>query len=147
MAEHRTGAPGGPPAPGDVWRYPYLWAREHEAGETEGRKPRPCALAVTVRRRDGLTGIVLLAITTQPPAADRVSIEISPIERRRAGLDPDRPLWLILDEHNTDLLERSAYLEPGDRIGRLSGAFTKRAQQAFIETIRARRSRAVPRFD
>lgn len=136
-----------PPAAGDVWRYPYLWARQHAAGETEGRKPRPCALAVTVRRQDGLTGIVLLAITTQSPSADRVAVEIPPIERRRAGLDPDRPLWLILDEHNTDLVERSAYLEPDERIGRLSGAFTKRVQRALIETIRARRSRAVPRFD
>lgn len=147
MAERRTGAPGGPPAPGDVWRYPYLWARQHEAGETEGRKPRPCALAVTVRRQDGLTGIVLLAITTQPPGADRAAVEIPPIERRRAGLDPDRPLWLILDEHNIDLLERSAYLDPEDRMGRLSGAFTQRVQRALIDTIRARRSRAVPRFD
>ena len=29
--------------PGEVRLYPYLWARERDRGETEGRKDRRCA--------------------------------------------------------------------------------------------------------
>lgn len=51
--------------PGQVISYPYLWARQHERGETEGRKSRPTCVVIAVRgARDGLTHLALLAITT-----------------------------------------------------------------------------------
>ena len=34
-----------------VLRYPYLWARQADRGETEGRKPRPVAGAALKLRR------------------------------------------------------------------------------------------------
>ena len=73
--------------PGQMIDYPYLWAWQHERGETEGRKVRPTCVVVAVRgAKDGLTHLALLAITTQPPQADRIAIEVSDIERQRAGL-------------------------------------------------------------
>ncbi|TWB33878.1 hypothetical protein FB001_11120 [Ensifer sp. SEMIA 135] len=73
--------------PGQVIAYPYLWAWQHEHGETEGRKTRPDRVVVAVRdANDGLTHLALLAFTTQPPQADRIALEVSDIECRRAGL-------------------------------------------------------------
>jgi hypothetical protein len=42
-----------PPAAGSVLDYPYLWRRESDAGETEGRKVRPTCLVVSVATREG----------------------------------------------------------------------------------------------
>lgn len=36
-----------------VIRYPYLWSREADKGETEGRKNRPVAVGVRIARADG----------------------------------------------------------------------------------------------
>ena len=42
--------------PGQVISYPYLWAWQHERGETEGRKSRPTCVVIAVGgARDGLT--------------------------------------------------------------------------------------------
>lgn len=35
---------------GCVIRFPYLWVRESERGETEGRKSRPVAVGVRITR-------------------------------------------------------------------------------------------------
>ena len=41
---------------GDVISYPYLWRREADNGETEGRKTRPAVVVVPLElRRVGLT--------------------------------------------------------------------------------------------
>ena len=138
------------PEVGDVWSYPYLWARQHADGETEGRKARPCALILLLRQEDEMGGkaatlVVLLAITTQPPRDGVAAVEVPLIERRRAGLDADRPLWVIVDEHNEDILPGSYDFEPGGRIGSFSPAFTGQVRRAKMEAIRTRRSRRVPR--
>ncbi len=36
------------PRPGLVISYSYLWRDQNEAGETEGRKDRPCAIIAAV---------------------------------------------------------------------------------------------------
>lgn len=96
--------------PGQVISYPYLWAWQHERGETEGRKSRPTCVVIAVRgARDGLTHLALLAITTQPPTSDRVGLEVSAIECRRAGEAEGKPL------------------------GRFSKAFMMKIAGAFIE--------------
>jgi hypothetical protein len=38
---------------GCVIRFPYLWVREAERGETEGRKPRPVAVGVRICPAEG----------------------------------------------------------------------------------------------
>jgi hypothetical protein len=114
-----------------VIRYPYLWARQARAGETEGRKERPVAVGVRIARVDGDL-ILLFPITTQEPEASRLSAEIPLIEKRRAGLDADLRLWIIFDEFNTDIVGRSFYLEPELPIGRFSKAFFLPLLRAFI---------------
>ncbi|ABS70191.1 hypothetical protein [Xanthobacter sp. VNH20] len=114
-----------------VIRYPYLWARQARAGETEGRKDRPVAVGVRIVRPDGDL-VLFFPITTKEPEASRFFAEIPAIERRRAGLDADLRLWLILDEFNTDLVGRSFYLEPEPPIGRFSKAFFLPLLRRFI---------------
>lgn len=114
-----------------VIRYPYLWVREAQRGETEGRKERPVAVGVRMPRPDGDL-LLLFAITTKEPEPARSACEIPLIEKRRAGLDPDLRLWIILDEYNTDVVGQSFYLEPDPPIGRFSKAFFLPLVRAFI---------------
>ena len=131
------------PVSGDVWRYPYLWRWQHEAGETEGRKLRPAAFVAVLPDKAGKTNLFILPITSLPPK-DRLAVEVPQIERRRAGLD-DIPLWIILDEYNHDLLEGSYYFDPNARIGAFSSAFHQEVLRTFLRAARAKRSRGVPR--
>ncbi|RWL42858.1 MAG: hypothetical protein EOR61_31710, partial [Mesorhizobium sp.] len=39
--------------------------------------------------------VLFFPITTKEPEKARFAVEIPAIERRRAGLDADRPLWII----------------------------------------------------
>ncbi|WP_407168408.1 hypothetical protein [Bradyrhizobium sp. ORS 111] len=117
---------------GSVIRFPYLWMREAERGETEGRKPRPVAVGVRIARAKGGDLLVLFPITSQPPAPDRFAIEIPEIEKRRAGLEATLRLWIILDEYNQDLVDQSFYLEPAPPLGRFSKAFFLPVMKQFI---------------
>ena len=94
-----------------VVRYPYLWAREARRGETEGRKERPVAVGVRMPQPDGDL-VLFFPITTKQPEASRFAAEVPAIEKRRAGLDTDRRLWIIFDEFNTDVVGRSFYPSP-----------------------------------
>lgn len=129
--------------PGQILNYPYLWAWQFEAGETEGRKSRPVCVAVAIKRaEDGLTHLLFLAISTKAPEKGRVSLEIPEIERRRAGLDDFRSCWIILDEYNYDIAETSWYIEPHrEPMGRFSKSFMMKVAAAFRKAagLRARR--------
>ncbi|PDT06038.1 hypothetical protein [Rhizobium sp. M1] len=114
-----------------VIRYPYLWAREAERGETEGRKERPVAVGVRMPRPDGDL-VLFFPITTKQPEASRFTVEVPAIEKRRAGLDADRRLWIIFDEFNTDTVGNSFYLEPEPPTGRFSKAFFLPLLREFI---------------
>ena len=133
-----------PPVAGDIWRYDYLWRRQHASGETKGRKPRAVSLVAAVKGANGRTHLFLLPITSQPPASIRPAVEIPEIERRRAGLD-DLPLWVMLDEYNYDVLELSYYFDGDARIGRFSAAFHAKTLRAFRDIAKARRTAGVPR--
>jgi hypothetical protein len=117
---------------GCVIRFPYLWAREAERGETEGRKPRPVAVGVRITRSGGDDILLLFPITSQPPSRDRFAAEIPEMEKRRAGLDVTLRLWIILDEYNQDSINQSFYLEPETPLGRFSKAFFLPLMKQFI---------------
>ena len=117
---------------GCVILFPYLWVREAERGETEGRKPRPVAVGVRIARPKGDDLLVLFPITSQPPSADRFAAEIPEMEKRRAGLDATLRLWIILDEYNQDTIGQSFYLEPAPPLGRFSKAFFLPLMKEFI---------------
>nr|WP_246665340.1 hypothetical protein [Rhizobium tropici] len=71
-------------------------------------------------------------ITTKQPEAWRFAAEIPATEKRRAGLDVDLRLWIILEEFNSDVIGRSFYLEPEPPIGRFSKAFFLAILREFI---------------
>ncbi len=114
-----------------VIRYPYLWARQARAGETDGRKDRPVAVGVRIVRPDGDL-VLFFPITSKEPEKARFAAEIPDIEKRRAGLDADLRLWIILDEFNSDRIGKSFYLEPEPPIGRFSKAFFLPLVREFI---------------
>jgi len=118
---------------GSVIRYPFLWAREYDQGETEGRKPRPTAVGFRLRRPSGQDILILFPITTQPPRPGRFAVEIPDTEKKRAGLEANLRLWIILDEYNEDTLSQSFYLEPNSLIGEFSRAFFVPVVRSFIE--------------
>lgn len=110
---------------GCVLDYPYLWAREHADKETEGRKSRRIAVGIRIptKTEGGNDTVILYPITSQPPAEGVLSIEIPETERRRAGLDHDKRLWIMLDEYNHDLIGTSYYLDPTGPVGAFGKAF------------------------
>lgn len=133
------------PRLGDVWRYPYLWKREQSAGDTEGVKTRPCALALLTRLENGLSQIMLVPITTKPQDKNPYAIEVPEIEKKRAGLDISLRLWVVTQEYNMDIVERSYYFEPHAQLGSFSMSFVKQVQAKMIEVVKARKSLSVSR--
>jgi hypothetical protein len=110
---------------GTVLVYPYLWEHEHANQATEGRKPRRVAVGVRISAKEagGNDRVILFPITSQRPADAVLSVEIPETERRRAGLDHDKSLWIILDEYNQDIIGASFYLDPAGPVGVFGKAF------------------------
>ena len=88
-------------------------------------------MGVRIARADGDL-VLLFPITTKQPERGRFAFEIPVIEKRRAGLDVDRQLWIIMDEYNSDLVGNSFYSEPDPPIGRFSKAFFLPILREFI---------------
>ncbi len=86
------------PATGLVISYDYLWKDQATAGETDGRKTRPCAVVVTLREVDGGLRVFVAPITHSDPA-DPTAVLIPQSVQRRLGLD-DQPSWVITDQLN-----------------------------------------------
>lgn len=133
------------PTPGDIFSYPYLWHWQDQRGETEGRKPRPSCLALAVQNSQGETVLFIVPITSTEPDPQRAAILVPVLEARRANLDMDIPLWVIVDEVNTDIWERSYYLEDRTPQGRFSDQFTRQVLRRLREEL-ARNRRLVSRI-
>ena len=112
------------PAPGQVFDYHYLWKWQADRGETEGRKKRPSCVVIVVTNAAGQHVIFIAPITSKGPDKGRTAIQIPETEARRANLDSDVPLWVVLDELNADVLETSYTLEERSARGSFSPAFT-----------------------
>jgi hypothetical protein len=127
-----------PPSQGSIVAYPYLWRRQHEAGETEGRKMRPACLVLAVRdEARGLIHLALLAITSQPPTAGQAALQIPDTEKRRAGLADWKSAWITVGEYNYDILERSFYLDVNSPpFGSFSAKFLGKVATSFKSTLK-----------
>lgn len=112
------------PAAGQVFDYHYLWKWQADRGETEGRKKRPSCVVIVVADRAGHHVMFIAPITSKAPDPGRTALEIPETEARRAGLDANLRLWVILDELNADILEASYTLEDRSARGSFSPAFT-----------------------
>jgi hypothetical protein len=116
---------------GSVVRYPYLWSRQAEGGETEGRKLRPTTVGFRIPKAGGDV-LLLFPVTTREPEPGRFAVEVPDIEKRRGGLETDRRCWIILDEFNEDVIGSSFYLLPDPPLGRFSKAFLLPVLRRFI---------------
>jgi hypothetical protein len=128
---------------GAVIRFPYLWARQAAQGETEGRKFRPVAVGVRIPKPSGEDVLFLFPITSREPQAQRFASEIPDTEKRRAGLDGEMRLWIVLDEYNEDVVGQSFYLEPDPPLGYFSEAFLLPLLREFVR--RREKAKAVRR--
>lgn len=108
---------------GTVFTYPYLWGHQADRGETEGRKERPVVVGFRLKQKRGMDRIIVFPITTKFPGAERLASEIPDGEKRRAGLDPDKKLWIVFDDANSDVLGKSYYLQDQMRLGRFSRSY------------------------
>jgi hypothetical protein len=86
------------PEPGLVISYAYLWDYEAEGGQDEGRKNRPCVIALAVERQpDGETLVTVLPVTHRPPDNPAAAVEIPHAVKRHLGLDDARS-WVVVAE-------------------------------------------------
>jgi hypothetical protein len=136
------------PVQGSVIVYPYLWTRQRDAGETEGRKARPACVVLRLRdSHQAIHHLVILAITSKPPSRDQRVVEIPDTERQRAGLTRYPRAWVVVSEYNYDTQEHSWYYEIGKApLGAFSARFLREIatalQPAFAQT-KARVDRTV----
>ena len=112
------------PSPGQVFDYHYLWKWQADRGETAGRKIRPSCVVIVVTNAAGQHVMFIAPITSKTPEKGRTALQIPETEARRANLDSNIPLWVILDELNADVLETSYTLEERSARGSFSPAFT-----------------------
>jgi hypothetical protein len=129
---------GRAPPQGSIVAYPYLWASQRDSGESEGRKERPvCLLLKVYDRTQDIHHLVLLAISSQPPAPDQIALEIPDIERRRGGLIRYPRAWIVISEYNYDIAEWSFYYNPNsDPLGAFSTAYLREIATAFRANLR-----------
>jgi hypothetical protein len=127
------------PLPGAVIADPYLWTSQRDTGETEGRKDRPVCLLLSIYDpAKDLHHLVLLAISSQPPASDQIGMEIPDTERRRGGLTRYPRAWVVISEYNYDIAERSFYYNPSIvPLGRFSAPCLRELATAFRANLTA----------
>ena len=87
------------PEPGLVIHYQYLWRHEHETGDEQGSKRRPCAIIVATADRNGRTETVVAPITHSEPKPPSAGVEIPSKVKRYLGLDDQRS-WVITTDLN-----------------------------------------------
>lgn len=126
---------------GNVYRFSYLWAWQHAAGEESGRKARPVCLMLKTAKSTGK--LYLFPVTTVLPASDRIAIQIPDAERRRAGLD--QKCWLVLDEYNLTS-EAAVYdFESLESMGQLSKPFLRDVAAIIKRVLSDNKLKAVAR--
>jgi len=137
------------PEAGLVISYGYLWHREHQAGQEEGRKDRPSVIVLAVEREDdGATVVTVLPITHAAPIHPKMAVEIPSPVKRHLGLDDERS-WIVVTEGNE-------FLWPGydlrkvpraDRYeyGFLPPSFFNKILEAFLDWHRTGRRALTPR--
>jgi hypothetical protein len=87
------------PVAGQVISYAYLWSSEHQRGQEEGLKDRPCAVILVTTDESGEDRVTLLPITHSQPSSPEFGIEIPQATKRRLKLDEARS-WVMLTEAN-----------------------------------------------
>ncbi len=86
------------PEPGLIISYAYVWDHEAQSGQDEGRKDRPCVIALAIeRQQDGETLVTVLPVTHRLPDDAAAAVEIPLAVKKHLGLDDARS-WVIVSE-------------------------------------------------
>lgn len=136
------------PRVGWVFRYSYLWHRQHLQGREEGDKDRPAlVIAIVTTSAAGGPVVRVLPVTHTPPSNPEAAVEIPAATKRRLGLD-DLPSWIVLTESNR-------FVWPGPDIrpidtesgyyGALPPALFKKVKEKFVATVKDQRHKAASR--
>lgn len=137
------------PHPGLVISYAYLWADEHERGQEEGRKDRPCTVVVARQHSSSGLAVTVLPVTHSPPSDPSQAIEIPPAVKKLLRLDEERS-WIVLSETN-DFMWPGPDLrpvEPGRPVyGVLPPAFFRQVRDRLLEVRSERRLARIRRTD
>ena len=121
---------------GSVIKFPFLWSREAERGEKEGRKNRESVI-VSRFLFDGKDQIVLIPITASQPTRDQTSYELPETEVRRLSRGGKSRFWVILSEVNFDIVGESFHIEPDCKIGEISPRVFAEIWKEFVATLPA----------
>jgi hypothetical protein len=79
------------PEPGLILSYAYVWDHEAQSGQEEGRKDRPCVIALAVeRQQDGETLVTVAPVTHRQPDDAAAAVEIPRAVKKHLGLDDGR---------------------------------------------------------
>jgi len=138
------------PRLGLVIRYSYLWRREHEAGQEEGVKDRPCAVVLAIEAEDGEKTVYVLPVTHAAPAEPQDAVELARTTKARLGLDSERS-WIMVSEGNSFVWPGPDLRFQPDRgpesvaYGMLPPAVFKTVKQRFLERVQAHRAGIVER--
>jgi hypothetical protein len=90
------------PEPGLVIHFDYLWRHEHEAGQEEGSKGRPCLIVAVADDENGRLEVVVAPVTRVAPVPPAAGVEIPPRVKHHLGLD-DKRSWVITTDLNVFL--------------------------------------------
>jgi hypothetical protein len=140
------------PVQGLVIRYSYLWRAEHQRGQEEGVKDRPCAVVLVTTTEEGEEIVTVLPITHTPPAVDPSAVEIPAATKKRLGLDAERS-WVVLSEANRfvwpgpDLRPLPNADASSAALGLLPYKFAEELRLRFLARIKARRAHMVTRTE
>jgi antitoxin component of MazEF toxin-antitoxin module len=86
------------PESGLIISYAYVWDHEAQSRQEEGRKDRPCVIALAVeRQQDGETLVTVLPVTHRPPKDAAAAVEIPRAVKKHLGLDDERS-WVVVSE-------------------------------------------------
>lgn len=140
------------PTPGLVIRYSYLWREEHQKGQEEGVKDRPCAVILVTQAVDGEEVVTVLPVTHVPPNDPALAIEIPRAVKVRLGLDDERS-WIALTEANR-FIWPGPDLRPAKRgdaasvvHGLLPAKFYEQLKSRFLEVVQTKRGAVVSRTE
>jgi hypothetical protein len=140
------------PVPGLVIRYSYMWASEHDRGQEEGVKDRPCAIILSSSGESAEQVVTVLPVTHTPPDNAQLAVEIPAAVKRRIGLDDTRS-WVVLTEANRfvwpgpDLRPRRRGDAASIVYGPLPYGLFETVRLRFIAALKARAFRSVSRSD
>jgi hypothetical protein len=140
------------PVPGLVISYSYLWAEQHNRGQEEGVKDRPCAVVLVTQDEDGERFVTVLPISHTPQADRALAVEIPVAVKQRLKLDDERS-WIVLSEANRFIWPGPDLrpVTPGDAAsvayGLLPFALFEEVRTKLIAAIRAKRTRVIPRSE